>query len=267
MPGTVKPTQGGNESCMINALDLEVLRKTDPPPIPWIVPGVLANKAVTMIYGDPGVGKSLTALALARAISQGDNAMGLDCKKDKILLLDAENGKDEIHRRIRALGFEDGLYPCEVTGFSLDVNFSLLEDHLWQAGCPGVVFLDSLRSLWPEGDENDSATVTRLLQMLQEFSRKYNLAILIIHHPNKSGGFRGSGALSAVPEIVIKVGRNYKDKDESRRYLKWEKCRLGPARSQKWFAIQASTYGQVQIVPSHAPVYSSDPTVSELWPE
>jgi RecA-family ATPase len=252
---------------MINALDLAELRKTDPPPIPWIVPGVLASKAVSLIYGDPGVGKSLTALALAQAITEGGEAMGLQCKKDKVLLLDAENGKDEIHRRVRALGFESGLYPCEVTGFSIDVNFVQLEDHLWHAEFPGVLLLDSLRSLWPEGDENDSASVTRLLQAVQALARNLNLAVLIIHHPNKSGGFRGSGALSAVPEIVIKVGRNFRDKDETRRYLKWEKCRLGPARSQKWFAIQASTFGQVQIVPSHAPIYSPDPDKSELWPE
>jgi hypothetical protein len=31
--------------------------------------------------------------------------MGLKCKRDKVLLLDAENGKDEIHRRDKSTRF------------------------------------------------------------------------------------------------------------------------------------------------------------------
>lgn len=246
---------------MITELNLSLLLKTDPPPIPWIVPGVVANKAITLLYGDPGVGKSLTALALSRAMTEGARVMGMQCRNERVLLLDAENGKDEIHRRVRALDFNRGLYPCEVTNFSLGVNMEQLEDLLRDTDFPGVLILDSLRTLWPEGDENDSGTVTHLLSQLQHLVRTFDMAVLIIHHPNKSGGFRGSGALSAVPEIVIRVGRNYRDKDETRRFLQWEKCRLGPARSKKWFAIQGSSRGEVQIVDSHAP------EEDELWPE
>lgn len=252
---------------MINSLELEHLINTEPPPIPWIVPGVLAMKSVTLVYGDPGVGKSMVALAISKAITEGETVMQLECQKGRILLLDAENGKDELHRRIRALKFRKGLSPCEVTGFSLDVNLLQLEEELMASGFPGILVLDSLRTLWPEGDENDSGTVTRMLTSLQALARSLDMAVLVIHHPNKSGGFRGSGALSAVPEIVIKVGRRYKDKDETRRFLQWEKCRLGPARSMKWFAIQGNRAGEVQIVDSHAPIWSPDPDKSELWPE
>lgn len=252
---------------MIKSLSLEEMNTTKPPPIPWIVPGILASQAVTLVYGDPGVGKSITMMAIAKAITEGSDVMDLPCKKNRVLLLDAENGQDEIHRRVRALEFNSGLWACEVTSFSLDVNFDMLEDELWHAEFPGVLILDSLRTLWPEGDENDSGTVTRMLSALQTFARNYKLAVVVIHHPNKGGGFRGSGALSAVPEIVIKIGRRNKDKDETRRFLQWDKCRLGPARNMKWFAVQGSDSGEVQIVPSHAPIWSPDPEVSELWPE
>jgi RecA-family ATPase len=252
---------------MIQHLPLEELLATDPPPIPWIVPGIIARGAVTLVYGPPGVGKSIVLMELARAITEGQETIGLKCEKSRILLLDAENGKGEIHRRIRSLGFTQGIHPYEVQGFSIEVNYQEFEDALWHAEFPEVVILDSLRTLWPEGDENDSASVTRMLTDLQTLARNYKLAVVIIHHPNKSGGFRGSGALTAVPEIVINVGRKFRDKDETRRFLQWEKCRLGPARSMKWFAIQGSDSGQVQIVSSHAPVYSADPEKSELWPE
>lgn len=249
---------------MINKMELDWLLQNEPPPIPWIVPGFLAKKSVTLMYGDPGVGKSLIALAMAKAVTEGEDIMNLQCMKSNVMLMDAENGQDEMHRRIRALGFTQGLHPCEVSNFSLEVNFEDFEHQLLFSGMgkdPGVIVLDSLRTLWPEGDENDSGTVTNFLSMLQRTARNFNCAIILIHHPNKGGGFRGSGALSAVPEIVIRVGRRSKDMDETRRFLQWEKCRLGPARSMKWFAIQGSERGAVQIVPSHAPLES------EIWPE
>lgn len=252
---------------MIQPLDLQVLKTTEPKPVPWIVPGMIAKGALTVIYSMGGLGKSILLMAICKGITEGTEVVGMRCKQSPVLSLDAENGQDEIHRRVVALGFEQDYYPNVVTDFSIEINLQSLED-LYDSlfpNLPAVLILDSLRTLWPEGDENDSGSVTRMLTALQIFARKYDMAVVLIHHSSKAGGFRGSGAIQNVPDIVIELGRKFKDKDETRRYLRWEKCRLGPARKQQWFAIQSNDFGQVQILASHAPIWNSDPEKSELW--
>lgn len=254
---------------MIQPLDLEVLKTTDPKPVPWVVHGMVARGALTVLFSPGGLGKSIFCMAISKAISEGEEVAGIRCAKAAVLSLDAENGQDEIHRRVVALGFDKDYYPNIVSDFSIEINLASLEavyDDCFP-NLPSVLILDSLRTLWPEGDENDSGSVTRMLSALQGFARKYDLAVVLIHHSSKAGGFRGSGAIQNVPDIVVELGRKLKDKDETRRYLRWEKCRLGPQPKQRWFAIQSDNLGMVQIMSSHAPIWNSDPEKSELWPD
>jgi hypothetical protein len=74
-----------------------------------------------------------------------------------------------------------------------------------------LVVFDTLAKLWPVREENDAGEVDDALMHLWKLTRA-GAGVLLIHHLRKSGGAeytgsRGSGALSAFPDIVMELTR------------------------------------------------------------
>ncbi len=56
-------------------------------------------RAVTVLSGDSGTGKSLLALQLATACATGRSFLGQSVMRCKVLVIAGENEGDELHRR------------------------------------------------------------------------------------------------------------------------------------------------------------------------
>jgi RecA-family ATPase len=220
-------------------LDVKELKATPPPPVPWVIEGFAAKGALTMLVGEPGQGKSYLTLALAAGVCAGEDAAGFTVPNGirDVAVFDAENGPGEVHRRLDSLDYPPGLrVGITEAGFDLERQLYEIEEAGSELGTDLIV-LDSLRTLWPGGDENDSDEVTRLLSGIQRVARTTDTAIVILHHRSKSGTYRGSGAMAAVPEILVHLGSHPRDKDASRRSLWWEKCRVGRRPSKRWVRL------------------------------
>src|SRR4051794_17825256 len=59
----------GADAPKLRWLDVARMVREDPPEIPWRVTDVLADGALTMVFGAPGEGKSLLAAALSVAVA------------------------------------------------------------------------------------------------------------------------------------------------------------------------------------------------------
>ena len=215
--------------------------ETTPPPIPWIVEGFVARGAVTLFAGDPGIGKSYVALSMASSASCGLPALGMNTRISEVAYLDAENGQDEMHRRICALGLRaNARVAIAPSGFDIRQSLYQVEDAVAPATTQ-LLILDSFRSLFPGVDENDSGEITEALLPIQHLARTFNVGVILLHHRNKGGGIRGSMAFQGVCEAVVHLAA---DRDGVLT-IAWEKQRMGGKPKRKRLMLTAS--GAVEL--------------------
>ena len=230
---------------------------TEPPAVPWLVDGLVALGALTILVGREGKGKSLTAMQLAVAVASGATEVaGMPCFPGHVLVIDAENGSQEIHRRLQGLGMTpddaDRLLLHEAHGWHLEHDLSQLAA-LLSKHAPALVVLDSFRSLWPGGDENDSAAVARALDPLRNLLRAHCAAGLLLHHLSKNGSYRGSTGIGAACELVYRLDSADGDPDAQRRRLTCLKSRPAAKPPTRWLRI-ASHDGRLLLEPTGAHV-------------
>lgn len=243
--------QGNNRT--LKRMPVEEMVAEPPAPVPWIVKPLLARGCLTLFAGRHGEGKSLIAQAIGISVIGGrPNPLDLAPSSGSVLVIDGENGRGEIHRRVHALGLNAELATridfYEADGFHLGRELAELES-LIREHRPSLVVLDSFRSLWTTGDENDSGSVAAVLDPLRQLVRRENVASLLLHHTAKGGGsYRGSTAIGASVDLAFKVDRAEGDPVPTRRRITCTKSRIGPEPPPMWLSIGSPEGGPVLSV-------------------
>jgi KaiC/GvpD/RAD55 family RecA-like ATPase len=232
----------GHRAFHLRALDVAEMVAHRPPPVSWVAEPVVARGALTLLAGVAGQGKSLLAMALAIATTRRTEAVvaGIRVMPGRVLVVDAENGRNEIHRRVHALGLDADaigrLTIMEAEGFNLASHLAELEEFVAKVR-PTLLILDSWRSLWV-GEERDEAQVAGVLDRLRNLARRYDTGALLIHHARRDGtGYRGSGAIAASVDLAFLLDREPGDPDHGRRRLRCEKSRLAPEPPPRWLRV------------------------------
>jgi len=232
----------------LRELDVQRMLRTEPPPVEWLIEPLCVRGNMTMIAGREGLGKSMLGLAAAAAMGNGTPIAGMETKPGRVLVVDAENGEHEAHRRVRGLEFKGGsLVYVEADGFSLRHDLSALVE-LIERHRPDLLVLDSFRALAPGLDENDSARVDEALTPLRNAIRALDTACLLLHHTGKGGHeYRGSTAIGAAVELGFTLSRIPEDPEaRRRRKLACWKCRPAQEPEARWLTLD-SHYGLVMI--------------------
>jgi hypothetical protein len=225
-------------------LDIGHMLTHEPPPVEWLIDHIAARGHLTLLAGREKQGKSLLALGLvAAAVSGGGKVAGIDCHPCRALVVDAENGEREIHRRVRKFGITPpsalSLSYRSSAGFDLRAGLDELTATLDETGAELLV-LDSFRSLWT-GDENDNSKAAATLDPLRRLAQDRNVAVILIHHVGKAGGgYRGATAIGASVEHLLSLERHESDPDPSRRLLTNRGgCRFDAEAPDRWLTIRA----------------------------
>lgn len=187
---------------------------------PWLARGVVA-----LLVGEPGVGKSSLALAIAGAVVQGtvwpDRTLSDD---DPGLAVWVETESCQALTRERATKWgipKERLLipavsddPLDKVWLDREEGWQALERETMRDGVE-LVILDSLRGAY-RGDENTSDTI-ELLGKLAALAQRCQIALLVVHHLRKRGMLdggkidldrvRGSSAIVQIPRCVWAIDR------------------------------------------------------------
>ncbi len=140
---------------------LDMREYVSPMTEPWVVEPFIERAGATILFGDGGTGKSVTALAIGLSVACGFSVLGtLRADPGPIMYLDWETDAETFHNRLRAI-----LNTAEVTVpvyyrrqvASLPEAAPGIQREIGQLGCK-LAIVDSLGAA--RGGEPESADVT-----------------------------------------------------------------------------------------------------------
>ncbi len=185
--------------------------------ISWLWPSYIARGKITMIAGDPGLGKSQLTANLAAVVTKGGRwpVSSAPAAIGNVIFLSAEDDAgDTLRPRLEAAGADTSrVYildavrgdSCETRrNFNLRRDLKALEEMLAQIGGAALIIIDPITAYLGDTDEHKNGSVRALLHPLGELAARHNTAVVCISHNNKGGN--GQKALMRVSGSVAFVG-------------------------------------------------------------
>lgn len=216
----VPPWMRSRLGCVLN--DEQFLTVEWPEQVPIIAPWLFFG-SYHLIYGDAGVGKTYFILSLVHSMLTGESIGSWTPENlTGILYVDGEMHGQDMRERLKAFrrGSKAKLgYLKIMSSYYLamqDEKAIDITDPEWQATIilylqenpdVRVVVLDNLGCLAPNMDQNDQREWSTLCDWILKLKR-LNCAVILVHHPNKSGGQRGTGARNDAADTVIHLRDN-----------------------------------------------------------
>jgi putative DNA primase/helicase len=241
-PHSESGTHGAHEPRIVRLADVT------PEPVDWLAEPYIAIGKVTLLEGDPGVGKSHVSLAIATAVAAGRGFPGMAQREPApVLLLSAEDGLgDTIRPRL------DGMSADVSRVFALDgpvtlddAGFDFLDAQIGRLS-PLLVIVDPIVAyLGGRVDLHRANEVREVTSRLAKLAERHGCAIVAVRHLTKStagrGIYRGIGSidLTAAARSVLLVGA---DPETGERGVVQIKNNLAPFGSALGFALDADGF-------------------------
>jgi len=228
-----------------------------PKPLRWLWAGRIPLGKLTLLIGDPGLGKSLLTADAASRVTRGTSFPdGASCEVGSAIFLSAEDdAADTIRPRLDAAGADvsrvhilEAVCVQLTNGSLTEKTFNLETDIAALAGAlrehPEVrlIVIDPLSAYLGGVDSHSNAEVRGMLAPLVALAARFGVAVLCVTHLRKSAGaaiYRAisSIAFAAAARAVWAVAPDPEDGD--RRLLLAVKQNLSASASGLAFRIEA----------------------------
>ncbi|MEM6604031.1 MAG: DNA repair protein RadA [Pseudomonadota bacterium] len=179
-----------------------------------VLGGGLVPGSVTLIGGDPGIGKSTLLTQCAAFLARQDH---------RVTYISGEEAVSQIRMRARRLKLVDA--PIELAS---ETSLRTVLTGLKKGRPPTLLILDSIQTLWSDAIESAPGTVSQLRAVVQDlvaYAKSQNVAVILVGHVTKEGQIAGPRVVEHMVDTVL-----YFEGDRSHQYriLRAVKNRFGP---------------------------------------
>ena len=172
-----------------------------------------------LLYARAKVGKTLLTYNMAYSVAVSGNFLGLPCHTGNVWIIQTEESKGSISRRLRGKGFEkfneDMEQAIRENRVLLDTTFDLQSDlHKKFRDTlinykPRLVIIDSLRSITNTmGVSENSQEIAKPFYALQRMLNTHGVTGIVIHHASRAGNSSGSSALEGANDGMMVLDRS-----------------------------------------------------------
>lgn len=156
-----------------------------------VLGGGIVKGSLTLVGGDPGIGKSTLLLQVCRNLTVTEN---------KVLYVSGEESLQQIKLRAERLGgfTKDMLLLCET-------NLDAIEGAITKV-MPEVVIIDSIQTMYLEEVTSGAGSVSQVREVtgrLMRIAKQLDVAIFIVGHVTKEGTVAGPRTLEHMVDTVL----------------------------------------------------------------
>jgi len=255
---------------------LRTLSDIEAKDVAWLWKNRIPLGEITLLVGDPGVGKSYFSYFLSAQISKGGSwpdAPDETIESGKTLILSTDEDPNyAIRPRSDAAGADTDKITVlegsrgekgEIRILNLTKDIRRMEEIFKKDKDYCLWIIDTLTDYLGRLDSNKYSDVRWGLMPILALARKYNVAIVGILHCNKNTSLQvlyrimGSMGFAAVARSIWVIARDREDEEEKRRFFAPLKNNLAPP--QKPLAFQLENQGNVARV-----VFESEPVEDDF---
>lgn len=202
---------------LFSLADLESL-----PPPAWLIHETISEDGLTIMYGDPGAGKSFVALDMALRVSLGLSWHGVKTKRVGVLYIAGE-GVRGLGKRVAGWRLKHGLDMADAQFALLPTAVQFLDDADraklvrtidevkrrlgWDVG---LMVIDTVSRAIAGCDENGQETMSAFVKACDDVRSHTGGAVIGIHHSgkDKERGMRGSTVLLGACDASIRLTKD-----------------------------------------------------------
>lgn len=231
--GTLTRTGAKAETCVLSQIAIKEENKllTGIGELDRVLGGGIVQGSLTLVGGDPGIGKSTLLLQVCRNLSEAGH---------KVLYISGEESQIQIKMRADRIGTftDDMLLLCET---NLDSIAEVIRKQM-----PEVIVIDSIQTMYNDNVSAAPGSVSQVREStgtLMQLAKGLGVSIFIVGHVTKEGTVAGPRVLEHMVDTVLYFEG---DRHASYRILRGVKNRFGSTNEIGVFEMREQGLIEVQ---------------------